>query len=262
MVANRLEAVIFDVDGTLADTERHGHRVAFNRAFRQLGLEDEWDEAAYKDLLKVTGGERRLTHYFVSYKGLSESEAKQLAAKIHPVKTELFLQVVNDDEIPPRPGVLRFLKDLHDEGLRLSVATTGTQAWVFPLVEKLCKRGGLPPFEEVVTGDQVVERKPHPEAFLLALERMGLTADQVVIVEDSRNGVMAARAARCVCLAVKGEYADAEALYDAQLVVDNFGEPGHPIKVLHNPLSVSAGEMLDVQVVRELYEKAITAPAQ
>lgn len=257
MTASSLEAVIFDVDGTLGETERHGHRVAFNRAFEELGLEDRWSEELYGELLRVTGGVRRLKHYFVDYRGLPAETAAELAAKVHPVKTDLFVTVVKDGEIPPRPGVLRFLRELKDEGLRLSVATTGTRSWVLPLVERLCARGSLPPFEVVVTGDDVKERKPHPEAFLLTLDQMSLRPEQVVIVEDSRNGVEAAKSASCICLAVRGEYADPRDLTAADIVVDNFGEPGQPMDVLHNPLNVDAGHMLTPSVVRDLHGRAL-----
>lgn len=245
------------MDGTLGDTERHGHRVAFNRAFEQLGLEDRWDEDLYGELLRITGGERRLKHYFVDYRRFPEDKAAELAAKLHPLKTDLFVKVVEDDQIPPRPGVLRYLKELADDGLRLAVATTGTRSWVLPLLEKLCARGSLAPFETIVTGDDVTDRKPHPEAFFLALDRMNLRAREVVIVEDSRNGVESAKAARCVCLAVKGEYATLEGLSAADLVVDNFGEPGSPIQVLHNPWSVDAGEVLSPAGTRDLHRAAL-----
>ncbi|MGH2772487.1 MAG: HAD-IA family hydrolase [Actinomycetota bacterium] len=256
MQNRRLKAVIFDVDGTLGETERHGHRVAFNRAFEQLGMDDRWDEEMYGKLLRVTGGERRLKHYFVDYAGRPAKEAAELAAKLHPVKTDLFLRVVEEGKVPPRPGVLRFIRDLAEDGLRLAVATTGTAAWVDPLLRKLCALGGLKPFEVLVTGDQVVERKPDPEAFNLALERLDLGAGDVVIVEDSKNGVQAAKAAGCVCLAVQGEYADPAELQRAELVVDDFGEPGSRIEVLHNPLGVEVGEMLTHQVVHRLHSAA------
>lgn len=262
MKVKGLQAVIFDVDGTLADTERHGHRVAFNRAFEKLGLEDRWDEDLYGRLLKVTGGERRLMHYFVDYRGLPEDEAAKLAAKVHPLKTDLFVSVVNDDEIPPRPGLLRFLNELRDDGMRLAVATTGTRSWVLPLLDKICARSSLEAFEVVVTGDDVRDRKPDPEAFFLALDRMKLESADVVIVEDSRNGVKAAKAAGCVCLAVKGEYADIGRLQGADLVVDNFGEPDQPIQILHNPLSVDVPAMLTSAVVRDLHDVCLRAEGQ
>ena len=247
-----LKAVILDVDGTLAETERHGHRVAFNKAFEQMGLPDRWDEELYGDLLSVTGGVRRLVHYFTRYQGMDENRAKQLAEQLHPVKTELFLKVIDAGEVPARPGALRLLKELEDEGIRLAVATTGTRGWVLPLLEQLRQRGGLGPFEVAVTGDDVTNRKPDPEAFEIALERLDLGPRASLIVEDSRNGVTSAKAASCCCIAVRGEYAKASDLDEADLVVDEFGEADAPLQVLSNPFGVDVEPMLTPAVLRDV----------
>jgi len=254
---NKLQAVIFDVDGTLAETERYGHRVAFNRAFEQKGLPDRWSDELYRDLVKVTGGTRRLTHYFVNYKEMDEEQAAVLAAGLHKIKTQLFVKVVESGEIPARPGVLRFMKELQESGLRVAVATTGTQSWVHPLVEHLRKQGGLAPYEAIVTGDEVDNLKPEPDAFVLACERLGIAADQAVIVEDSRNGVRAAIASGSPCLAVQGEYAEASELEGADLVVDSFGEPGSALKVLDNRFGLEVGSMLTPELVKELHRRRL-----
>jgi HAD superfamily hydrolase (TIGR01509 family) len=255
MSAAQLEAVIFDVDGTLAETERHGHRVAFNRAMEHKGLPDRWSDEMYRDLLKTTGGVRRLTHYFVDYKGWDNQKAAALAKELHKVKTGLFLEVVRAGEVPARIGVLRFIKELQEAEIPVAVATTGTASWVHPLLDHLRREGGLGPFAVVVTGDLVENLKPAPDAFLLALEKLSLTPEQVVIIEDSRNGVKAAIAAGSPCLAVKGEYAKTTDLEGADLVVDEFGEPEKPLEVLHNPLGIEVGPMLTPKVVEDLHRK-------
>src|SRR5688572_10406310 len=170
MAQNELEAVIFDVDGTLAETERYGHRVAFNRAFEQEGLPDRWSDELYRDLVRVTGGTRRLTHYFVEHKGMDPDEAAPLAARLHKIKTGLFVKVVESREVPARPGVLRLIKELQGSGLQVAVATTGTQSWVHPLLEHLRDHGGLARFDAIVTGNEVANLKPETDAFILALE--------------------------------------------------------------------------------------------
>ncbi|MDQ4148646.1 MAG: HAD-IA family hydrolase [Actinomycetota bacterium] len=250
-----LTAVIFDVDGTLAQTERHGHRVAFNKAFEELGLPDRWDEQLYGELLRVTGGVRRLVHYFTNYQGMEEEKAQHLAEQIHPLKTQLFLELVDGGEVPPRPGALRLLKQLGEEGIRLGVATTGTRGWVLPLMDQLTKMGQLHGFETTITGDDVTNRKPDPEAFVLALERLGAQARDALIVEDSKNGVAAAKGASCCCLAVRGEYAKAADLSNADLVVDEFGEPDSPLQVLDNPFGVEVGPMLTPAVLKDLHAR-------
>jgi HAD superfamily hydrolase (TIGR01509 family) len=257
MCAAQLEAVIFDVDGTLAETERHGHRVAFNRALEQKGFPDRWSDEMYRDLLKTTGGVRRLTHYFVDYKGWDPEKASALAKELHKIKTGLFLEVVRAGEVPARIGVLRFIKELQDEGLRLGVATTGTASWVHPLIDHLREQGGLAPFETVVTGDLVENLKPAPDVFFLALDRMDLSPDQAVLIEDSLNGVKAAIATGSGCLAVRGEYANASDLEAADLVVDEFGEPERPLHVLHNPWNVEVGTMLNPKVVEDLHRRRL-----
>jgi HAD superfamily hydrolase (TIGR01509 family) len=252
---SKLLAVILDVDGTLAETERHGHRVAFNKAFEELGMSDRWDEELYGELLEVSGGERRLFHYFTEYKDMDPEEAGELAAKLHPMKTELFVEVVESGQVPPREGVLRLLKDLEKDHVRLAVATTGTKAWVPPLLDGLTKKAGLRPFEAVVTGDDVTNLKPDPEAFLLALERLGVQQSQVLIVEDSENGVKAAKAAGCCCLAVQGEYAKASELTEADLLVDGFGKTDKPLEVLSNPFGIESAPLLTPHVLRQLHER-------
>jgi beta-phosphoglucomutase-like phosphatase (HAD superfamily) len=120
-------------------------------------------------------------------------------------------------------------------------------------MEHLRAQGDLAPFETIVTGDLVEHLKPAPDAFVLALEQLGLRSDEVVIVEDSRNGVKAALATGSPCLAVQGEYALASELAGADLVVDQFGEPGSPLKVLDNPRGVEVGEMLTPRVAQDLF---------
>jgi HAD superfamily hydrolase (TIGR01509 family) len=259
MSAAQLEAVIFDVDGTLAETERHGHRVAFNRAMERKGLPDRWSDEMYRDLVKTTGGARRLTHYFVEYKGWDREEASALAAELHKIKTQLFLDVVRAGEVPARIGALRFIRELQDAGTPVAVATTGTASWVHPLLDHLRREGGLAPFATIVTGDLVENLKPAPDAFLLAFEKLALKPDRAVIVEDSRNGVKAAMAAGSPCIAVRGEYANSSELEGADLVVDEFGEPERPLEVLHNPWGIEVGTMLSPKVVEDLHSKAAAA---
>jgi HAD superfamily hydrolase (TIGR01509 family) len=250
-----LQAVIFDVDGTLAETERHGHRAAFNKAFEELGMPDRWDEQLYGDLLKVAGGERRLFHYFTEYKEMDPDKAAELASQLHPMKTELFVKVVASGDVPARAGVLRLLKELEHDGVRLAVATTGTRSWVLPLLEELRGQVGLGQFEATVTGDDVENLKPDPDLFLVALEELDLKPSQALIVEDSKNGVKAAKAAGCCCLAVQGEYADPSDLMDADLLVDGFGVEDSPLEVLNNPLGLDVGPILTPALLRNLHER-------
>lgn len=222
MGTDGLAAVILDVDGTLVDSERDGHRVAFNRAFEELGLTDRWDEERYGRLLAVSGGRRRLRHYFVG-RGHPEEQADDLAALVHEHKTRLFRDMVTDGEIPPRPGVSRLLDELTDAGIPLVIATTGSRAWVEPLVDRLF---GIDRFVGLFTGDDVEHRKPDPEVFRMALSHLGTRPDRTVVIEDSANGVTAAVGAGLPCLVVVNGYTRDDDLAGATLVVDRFGDPG------------------------------------
>lgn len=215
-------AVIFDVDGLLVDSERDGHRVAFNEAFAVHGLPYHWDEDHYGELLATTGGERRL-HGFLAGQGHPEDEAATLAKALHETKTETFRELCVRGRIPPRTGVQRLLNELEHAGVTLAVATTGTRSWVEPLLEHAF---GLDRFAVVLTGTEVTDRKPDPAVYHATLDQLGLGPVDVVAVEDSANGLAAARAADVQCLIVTNDYTGGQDFRGAWLVVDAFGEPG------------------------------------
>lgn len=248
MTGDDLRAVIFDVDGTLAETERDGHRVAFNRAFADAGLSDRWDEDRYGQLLLTAGGRQRLHRYFVE-SGRTEDEAATLASRVHTAKTAIFRDMIVTGALTPRPGVTRLLDDLAAVGITLAVATTGSREWVGPFLDRLLERASRARFEVVVTGDDVAARKPDPEAYALALARLSVTSRDAVAVEDSANGVRAAAGAGVVCVAVPGDYSAPEDVVGAGLVLAAFGEPGAPAVVLHDPHGVAPGGVLDARAL-------------
>lgn len=243
-MSTRLRAVVFDVDGTLADTERHGHRVAFNRAFEELDLPYRWDEDTYGELLHVTGGKRRLAGYLAD-QGVDEPERDRLAAELHRRKTAIMKTLVDDGEVEVRPGARRLLDELADRGCALAVATTGSRDWVERLLQRL-----LPgvTFDVVVTGDEVDDRKPDPEAYVVACERLG-GRNGVVAVEDSGEGVESAVGARIPCVAVVNGYTTGHDLSSADLVLDGFGQPGRPAEVLADRAGTGCDGVLDARVL-------------
>lgn len=229
-MTHRPAAVVFDVDGTLVDSERHGHRVAFNTAFTEAGLAYHWDEDTYGRLLSVPGGERRIREFLVA-EGHPAEEAAALATRLHGHKTELFRDLAARGRVPPRPGVERLLDELAAAGVPMAVATTGSRAWVKPLLERLF---GLSRFVTVVAGDDVPALKPDPAAYVAVVDQLGCPTEAVVAVEDSSKGVAAATKAGVTCLAVANDYTAGEDFDGAALVVDGFGDPGRA-RVLAGP---------------------------
>ena len=213
-----LTAVALDVDGTLVDSERDGHRVAFNQAFAEAGRPDRWSVNRYGALVRVTGGRRRLEHYLQS-EGMPSIEAQQTARRLHRRKTEIFIEMVKAGRVPARPGVLELLDGLAEQDVAIHVVTTGRRAWVEPLLDGLFGRRR---FGQIVTGDDVGALKPHPAAYQLLLTRSGLGAQDVVAVEDSANGLAAALAAGLQCVVVTNDYTRCEDMDGALWVSRSF----------------------------------------
>ena len=211
-------AVAFDVDGTLVDSERDGHRVAFNRAFAEADRPDRWSVDLYGALVRVTGGRRRLDHFFQS-QGMPSVEAERTARRLHQRKTEIFIEMVKAGHVPARPGVLELLDELAEQDVAIHVVTTGRRAWVEPLLDGLF---GLRRFGQIVTGDDVGALKPHPAAYQLLMTRTGLAAHDVVAVEDSANGLAAALAAGLQCVVVTNDYTRCEEMEGALWVARSF----------------------------------------
>lgn len=215
-----LEAVIFDVDGTLVDSERDGHRVAFNMAFGEAGLSDRWDVATYGQLLKITGGAKRLAFWFENT-GRPPVEAAELAERLHKRKTQIMRRLVEDGYVQARPGAHQLLDELEASGVQMHVATTGTRAWVEPLLNHVFDNR----FHTVITGTEVSDLKPSPAVYLEVLSRTGCLPERAVAVEDSANGVQAAVAAGLRCLAAHNPYTRNDDLSGATLVADGLTDP-------------------------------------
>lgn len=215
-----LSAVVFDVDGTLVDSERDGHRVAFNAAFEEAGLPDRWDVDTYGELLRVAGGVQRLTHWFEQH-GRSASQARSLAKQLHPRKNHFMRQLIGDGAIGPRPGVMSLLDELEAAGVHLHVATTGSRTWVELLLDRVFGDR----FRAVLTGTEIPDLKPSPAVYLAVLRVTGCAPEDTVAVEDSANGVDAAVAAGLRCIAVHNPYTRDQDLSGAALATDGFTDP-------------------------------------
>lgn len=251
MASPILQAVIFDVDGTLVDSERDGHREAFNLAFEALGLADRWDVETYGRLLEITGGQRRLVHHLRTTGSApgDDGELEALAEQLHRLKTTYFTEMVEASRIPARPGVVRLLDELSGAGVTLAVATIGSAGWVHPLIGQLF---GSDRFVTVVTGDEVTDPKPDPEAYLLALQRMNRTTAGVVAVEDSGAGWRSARAAGLACAVVANDYTRHAELSGADLVALGFGGAGPPRAPVVDRFGVLVDGVVDAAALARL----------
>ncbi len=229
----KLEALIFDVDGTLADTERDGHRVAFNRAFADAGLDWDWTVELYGDLLSVTGGKERMLYYLERYRPdfRPPRPVADFVAGLHAAKTKHYLEILEERGIPLRPGVERLLGEAREGGLRLAIATTTTPANVTALLESVLP-GRLSWFEVIGAGDVVPAKKPAPDIYRHVLGELRLAPDECLAIEDSELGLRSSLGAGVKTLVTVNDYTSGQDFTGAALVVDNLGEPSKPFEIL------------------------------
>lgn len=221
-----LQAILFDCDGVLVDTERDGHRLAFNRAFAQLGLPVEWSVERYGELLEVAGGKERTRHHF-DQTGWPASIADRDAflQDMHRMKTALFMEIVTSGAMAARPGVRALIGAALGSGVKVAVCSTSNEVAVQGIVDHLIG-ADLAPQVRVFAGDMVKRKKPDPAIYQLALDRLSLDPARCVVVEDSNIGLRAAKAAGLRCVVTKSSYTVAEDFSLADLVVDDLAAGG------------------------------------
>jgi HAD superfamily hydrolase (TIGR01509 family) len=249
----QLQALIFDVDGTLADNERDGHRVAFNAAFAGAGLDWQWSPPLYGELLEVAGGKERLKHYLlkVRQEALSDREVDALVARLHEAKTRAYLEILAAGRLPLRPGVERLLAEARSAGLRLAIATTTTQVNVTTLLARALGEDAVDWFEVIGAGDVVPRKKPAPDVYEYVIGELALPASACLAIEDSVQGLESARAAGLPAIVTVNGYTRSQRFDGALLVVSDLGEPDAPFELISgNPFGA---DYVDVNLLRQLH---------
>jgi HAD superfamily hydrolase (TIGR01509 family) len=248
-----LQALIFDVDGTIANTERDGHRVAFNLAFDAAGLNWTWSEVLYGELLIVAGGKERIRYFIEQYQpempvGLSGDRGDEAAltawiADLHRAKTETYCELLAEGTIPARTGVVRLLKEARSAGVRLAIATTSALPNVLALLSTAVGPGSVDWFDLIAAGDIVAHKKPAPDVYQYVLTQMDLDPAHCVVFEDSWQGLNAATGAGLRTIVTANRYTQSDDFSSARLVLNHLGDPNVPMVVAQG---LAQGEYLTV----------------
>jgi HAD superfamily hydrolase (TIGR01509 family) len=224
------EALIFDVDGTLADTEEL-HRRAFNLAFGACRLDWNWDAALYGELLCVTGGKERIAS-FIDRLPLSPVERKELEGLIpdlHRTKTRLYRELIGLGQVKARTGVRRLLTEAREAGIRVAIASTTSPENIEPLIAAALGQYTMTWFDTIATGDVVTNKKPAPDIYNVALQTLQVCAAQAIAVEDSAIGVRSAKAAGLFTVATPSIWTRTQDFTAADLLLGSLGDPDQPL---------------------------------
>jgi beta-phosphoglucomutase-like phosphatase (HAD superfamily) len=225
-----IDALVFDIDGTMADTEE-GHRCAFNLAFERFSLGWHWERGEYLGLLRITGGKERLA-YYIEQSDLSDSEKRRVAARIpeiHVEKTKFYSSLAGDGGIPLRPGIERLIGEAREAGVRLAIASTTTRANIDALLRATLGPRGVGGFAAIACGDEAEHKKPAPDIYQLALRRLGADAAACIAFEDSVNGLRAAVAAGLRTVVTPTMWTEGSDFVSASLLLPHLGDPGNPV---------------------------------
>ncbi|HHI94158.1 MAG TPA: HAD family hydrolase [Gammaproteobacteria bacterium] len=250
---NELKALLFDVDGTLADTERDGHLVAFNRAFADAGLDWHWSSELYGELLAVTGGKERLRFYLDEYNtGFKRPDnLDDFIKQLHVAKTEHYVNILAEGGMPLRSGVRRLIEEARAAGMRMAIVTTTSDDNVTALLTHALAPDATAWFDVIAAGDVVPAKKPAPDIYIYAMQKMGLGPADCIALEDSRNGILSAQGAGLKTIITVDGYTKGSDFSGAAIVLDQMGEPDAPFTVLAGDAGES--QYLDLALVKRLH---------
>jgi len=249
-----LKALIFDVDGTLANTEHDGHLRAFNETFELFELDWRWDSKLYSDLLSVSGGKERLAHYISHYNpSLKRDLSVSDIIDIHNKKTEIFVEHVANGQVSLRVGVERLIEEAVDSGLRLGIATTTSLKNVEALMTSTLGESALNRFEVIGAGDVVKSKKPAADIYRYVLDKMSLSCHECIAFEDSGIGFASATSAGLRTVVTLSEYTKTKNFQGALVVLDHLGDENQPFEIIKG--SPTRHSFVSVGYLKELYEQ-------
>lgn len=251
----KLKALIFDVDGTLSNTERDGHRIAFNQAFDEFGIGWHWDIETYGKLLAVTGGKERMKFYVEEFLNQDQlpKNIKQHIPELHAAKTRHYTKLLATGAIPLRPGVERLIDEARQRGYRLAIATTTTAANVTALLTHTLGMAAIDWFEVIAAGDIVANKKPAPDIYQYAINKMNLSADECIAFEDSENGIKSSVAANLKTIITINDYTVDHDFSQAVIVLDQMGEVDQPFSVINGEANDAL--LLDCDLIEKLHQQ-------
>jgi len=222
---NEFRALIFDCDGVLAETEADGHRVAFNMVFEEEKLRINWDVETYGELLRIAGGKERMRLYFNKIKLQKDiSNIDEYIKKLHKRKTAIYMEMIEQGLIQGRKGVKRLAVEAHRHGLKLAICSTSNERGVTLLAKHVFGHKIFKYIDYILAGDVVSRKKPDPAIYLLAAKKLGVKPEECCVIEDTENGVQAAKATGMTCIVTRSQYTKTEVFPSADIVVDSLGE--------------------------------------
>lgn len=245
----KLKALIFDVDGTMAETEKNGHRIAFNSAFAAAKLDWHWSVNFYGELLAISGGKERIRFYIEQYKSaeLPKEDLTNFITTLHLAKTKYYRQLLEEGAIPLRLGVERLIREAREQGILLAIATTSALPNAMALLEKFFNPDW---FEVIAAGDIVPAKKPAPDIYNYVLQQMNLQPSDCIVLEDSYHGLEAATAAGLTTIVTVNDYTKNQDFSNALLVLNHLGEPEQPFEIIQG--QIQDVSYLDLNIIDNL----------